>query len=202
MILKVGNKKREQMTRGIMIIIIINIFIYLVLNFFPQSKEYVLLIRNYKTAMLRPWTIISVFFSHENMVHLLFNMFILWVFGTRLEKATNLKTTLLVYFLSGIAGSLLCLMTNIFFIDLNEYMVGASAAVFGIVGMYTYLQPNVIIFGSKTKTWMVVLFIVTVLLGFNDNKTIDSSIAHLAGMIVGILMGVVYRYKYILNNKK
>jgi len=174
--------------KGTLAIILINIALFIVLITAPSLRENLLL--NHETSIIieKPWTLITVFLSHEVLIHLAFNMAIFFLFGSKLEKITNAKTVALVYFIAGLIGSITCLFTRLI-VQRTGLIAGASAAVFGIVGTFTALKPNAILLGSKAKQWTWVLIIFTVILAVLNPQTFDSAVAHVIGAIVGIICG-------------
>jgi membrane associated rhomboid family serine protease len=75
------------------------------------------------------YRIVTGGFLHANLIHVGFNMFILYRLGQALEPALGRGRFLLVYFVSLLGGSF-----GVLLIDPNQFTVGASGAVFGIMG--------------------------------------------------------------------
>ncbi|HKH23426.1 MAG TPA: rhomboid family intramembrane serine protease [Solirubrobacterales bacterium] len=74
------------------------------------------------------WRVITGGFLHAGFLHLLFNMYVLWVAGSILEPGIGTPRFLGIYFVSLIAGSLGALL-----LDPNAHTVGASGAIFGLM---------------------------------------------------------------------
>jgi membrane associated rhomboid family serine protease len=77
------------------------------------------------------WRILSSGFLHENLLHIGFNMYVLYVLGISLEPALGQFRFGVVYFVSLLAGSLGALL-----VSPHELTIGASGAVFGIMGAF------------------------------------------------------------------
>ncbi len=75
------------------------------------------------------YRIVTSGFLHADLLHLAFNMFMLWVLGSMLEPSMGKWPFLATYFMSLIAGSL-----GVLILDPNIVTVGASGAVFGLMG--------------------------------------------------------------------
>jgi membrane associated rhomboid family serine protease len=75
------------------------------------------------------WRVITGGFLHAGFLHLLFNMYVLWIAGSILEPGIGTPRFLGIYFVSLIAGSLGALI-----VDPNTITVGASGAIFGLMG--------------------------------------------------------------------
>jgi membrane associated rhomboid family serine protease len=182
------NKAAISIGKGTLAIILINIIMFIALNNVPNLRENLLLNHEISMTLEKPWTLITVFFSHEVIIHLVFNMGILFFFSSSLEKIANAKTVAVVYLIAGLMGSLSFLFIRLI-IQQTGFMAGASAAVFGIVGAFAALRPNAVLLGSKAKLWALVLIIFTVLLAVMNPQTLDSAVAHVIGVFVGIICG-------------
>jgi membrane associated rhomboid family serine protease len=75
------------------------------------------------------WRIVTGGFLHANLLHIFFNMYLLYLLGQMLEPALGSVRFTLIYFVSLLAGSLGALV-----VDPNSVTVGASGAVFGLMG--------------------------------------------------------------------
>lgn len=82
------------------------------------------------------WRLVTVMFLHGSIIHLAFNMFALYWLGSLVEQALGTGKFLLVYFASGIAGSAGALLLT----DPFQVTVGASGAIFGIMGALLILE--------------------------------------------------------------
>ena len=202
---KIVDKYTESIRvgRGTLFIIFINIVLFIALNTIPSLRGNLLM--NYEMSMIleKPWTLVTVFFSHEVYLHIILNMALLFFFGLELEKITNTKTVISVYLVAGLIGSLTFPLTRSM-IQPTGLIAGASAAVLGIVGAYATLRPNVVLLGSKAKLWVLSLFIFSMILPILNPQTLDSSVAHITGAIAGIIFGywIKTRKMKILNDSK
>src|SRR5258708_31784045 len=89
----------------------------------------------------RPWTLVTYMFLHGGFTHILFNMIGLYFFGPRVEARLGPRRFATLYFLSGVSGALLS-----FLIAPNAAIVGASAAIFGVILAYAQFWPPDLIF--------------------------------------------------------
>ncbi len=135
------------------------------------------------------WQIITTMFLHANFMHILVNMWGLYLFGTLI--APHLKTTrfLTMYFISGICGSLLWLAFNW---NSPAYVVGASGALFGVLIATAMLEPDrefiLLLFPvpMKTKTLVAIYAVVEILSAQSSTGNI-AHLAHVGGLIGGYL---------------
>ena len=194
---KIVEKYKESIYKrqGTLVIIFINIVLFIALNTIPSLGENLLL--NYEISMIleKPWTLITVFFSHENHLHILLNMLLFFFFGSKVEKITNAKTVVLVYLIAGVIGSLAFPFTSRFMIERTGLIAGASAAVLGIVAAFAAMRPNTIILKSKAKLWVFAALIFSIFSFILNPKTLDSDVAHMTGIFVGLISGYYFKNK-------
>ena len=107
------------------------------------------------------WRLITSGFIHASIIHLLFNMLMLWWFGTALETLLGRGRYLGLYFVSllgGAAGALLATQAN-------QLTVGASGAVFGILGAGVVLERRqIMVFGGGAISVVVLNLALTFLI--------------------------------------
>ena len=83
------------------------------------------------------WRLITAGFLHAGLVHLLFNAFALYVLGTMLEPAIGHLRFAIIYFVSLLAGSFGALL-----VEPDALTVGASGAIFGLMGAAVVVMRN------------------------------------------------------------
>lgn len=193
-------KKYFSNNTAILTIICINLIVFIAINAFPNLREILLLNADPKIMLEKPWTLFTVFFSHELLIHILLNMVLVSIFGTELYKETNAKVVYLVYILCGFIGSLSIFIYAPLIGYNGGLIAGASAAAFGIVATYVILQPNTMILGSKAKYWLIALFIVNAILTIRDPLVSVGGPAHAVGIIVGLLLGLLLKKKQVAKS--
>lgn len=103
------------------------------------------------------WRLLTAAFLHYGPIHLGMNMLALWWFGQPLEHALGRARFLMLYLVSGIAGSALALV-----ITPLAYTVGASGAIFGILGAALILERHgSMVFGGQALTLIVINLVFT-----------------------------------------
>ena len=149
-----------------------------------------------------PWTPISALFMHVDLEHLLYNMIALLIFGSILERRIGNQQFFALFFLSGIIGNLGYYLTAI---NPHIPVVGASGAIYGIVGTLAILEPFrlVYIYGLMPLPMIgaTILWTLGDIAGLFTPGTVAHG-AHLAGMIIGVLAGFVYRWEYRSHIKR
>ncbi len=148
------------------------------------------------------WTFLSSMFMHGGFFHLLINMLSLYFVGGLVEKLLGKKRYLSFYLIAGIVSSLLFVLVGYFFgMDLNSYAVGASGALFGLVGVLVFLTPDLPVYMMfipipiKMKYAAPGLLVVLWLISITANVPIGN-IAHFGGLIVGLVYGIYIRKKF------
>ncbi|HXV96188.1 MAG TPA: rhomboid family intramembrane serine protease [Gaiellaceae bacterium] len=124
------------------------------------------------------YRLITSAFLHASLIHLAFNMLMLWWFGQALEAAVGRARFLGIYLVSALAGSAGALLLSGEFVN----TVGASGAVFGILGAGLVLERRQIyVFGGGA------LFVVILNVVFTFAVSNISIGGHLGGLVGGIL---------------
>jgi membrane associated rhomboid family serine protease len=107
------------------------------------------------------WRLITSAFLHANLLHIAFNMLALWWFGAPVELFLGRWRFLLLYFVSGLAGSAGALLATP-----NAATVGASGAIFGILGAALVLErQRRYVLGGSALTIIVINLIFTFTVG-------------------------------------
>ena len=135
--------------------------------------------------LFRPWTIATYAFLHANMMHILFNMLMLFFFGPRLEERLGSRTFIWFYVLCAIGGALLS-----FAFSPNAAVVGASGAIFGVVIGFARYWPreDIYIWGIlPIQARMLALLMVasSLFAGFAGAQDGIAHFAHLGGLVTG-----------------
>lgn len=136
-------------------IIAINFLVFIIevvwVSINPDSVNYFALNASNILAGKYIWTLITHMFSHLSFFHIFVNMFSLFFIGSFVEKIIGRKRFIWFYLISGLfAGILSVLLAGFFGFGLGEKifgsynipMLGASGAIFGLVGLLAVLVPN------------------------------------------------------------
>jgi membrane associated rhomboid family serine protease len=147
-----------------------------------------------------PWQVFTSMFVHAGFGHFFVNMLVLFFMGSELERRVGGNRYLLIFFTSGLAGSLAYIvyayMTNPY-----VYAMGASAAIFGVLGALAIIAPEIRVFIfpfpipiSIRVAILLFAFYDLILLPFSY-KTGVAHISHLSGLLVGLYFGKTMRFK-------
>ena len=127
------------------------------------------------------WRLVTSGFLHVNVIHIAFNMYVLYRLGQLLEPVLGRVAFTLAYFVAMLGGGL-----GVMILSPDEYTVGASGAVFGLMGL------AVAVFRSRGINVMDTGLGATILLNLVITFTLSSYISvggHVGGLIVGFLAG-------------
>ena len=135
------------------------------------------------------WQPFTYLFFHGGIWHVLINMFVLWMFGSELERIWGKGHFLKFYFVTGAGAGL---VTMIFGLNSMTPIVGASGAVYGVLLAYGLTYPNrtVYLYGiiPIKSLWFVIGIGVIAFMSSFDNVSQISHLTHLSGMMIGYLM--------------
>ena len=135
------------------------------------------------------WQPVTYLFFHGGIWHVLINMFVLWMFGSELERLWGKQRFLKYYFITGIGSGV---MTSLFNLSSSTPVVGASGAVFGVLMAYGITYPNRTIYLYGIIPIRSMLFVIAVgLIAFVssfDGTSRISHITHLSGMVIGYII--------------
>ena len=135
------------------------------------------------------WQPVTYLFFHGGIWHVLINMFVLWMFGSELERLWGKNHFLKFYFITGIGSGLATMLVNVQSIT---PVVGASGAVYGVLLAYGLTYPNrtVYLYGiiPIKSLWFVLGIGFIAFMSSFDNMSQVSHVTHLSGMLIGYFM--------------
>jgi membrane associated rhomboid family serine protease len=121
------------------------------------------------------WLLITAGFLHGSIIHLLFNVYILWVLGSQLENIVGKPKFIIIYFVSLLGGSL----ASYLFSPFGSYSIGASGAIFGLMGAMLVVGRKRNLDISQITTLVVINVVIGFVLSGIDWR------AHLGGLAAG-----------------
>ncbi|MCS7117078.1 MAG: rhomboid family intramembrane serine protease [Nitrososphaerota archaeon] len=151
-------------------------------------------------ALHMPWMFLTSIFLHAGFSHLIFNMFALLIFGSYLERMVSSRTFITIFLISGILGNVGYMITAT---DPRIPAVGASGAIYGIMGALAILAPYLIIFiyGIIPVPIIVAAFLWALLDFFGLFLPTDVAHgAHLMGLFIGIISGLLIRLRRLFSS--
>ena len=182
------------------------VFIYQYLILPPESLGHI--ISTYALTPAAP-SVITVFtsmFMHGGLMHIIFNMWFLWIFGDNIESVLGHKRYVLFYLLCGVGAALAQIQINT---GSQIPMVGASGAIAGVLGAYLIRFPratvHVLVILIIFITFIRVPAMVVIGIWFISNLTaglgtlgIEETggtawFAHLGGFVSGVALNQVFK---------
>lgn len=197
--------------------LIVNIFVFLLMSLSgdSQSDETLLAFGAKYNSLIDAgewWRFVTPVFIHIGVVHLLFNMYGLWMLGPYVERLYGSARFVVFWMASGVAGVVASYLTvspsmddsslfgRFFFRSLDGPSAGASGALFGLIGV-------LFVFGIKFRhelpeefkrafgTGMLPTILINLFIGYAF-PFIDNS-AHIGGLLTGAALALVVPYKRI-----
>ncbi|HIA86682.1 MAG TPA: rhomboid family intramembrane serine protease [Candidatus Marinimicrobia bacterium] len=135
------------------------------------------------------WQPFTYLFFHGGIWHVLINMFVLWMFGSELEKFWGKKEFLRFFFITGIGSGLI---TILFSLSSTNPVVGASGAIYGVLLAYGLLFPNRLVYlyfliPIKVKYLVILIGAIAFFSSLNPGNSNISHLTHLSGMVIGFI---------------
>jgi membrane associated rhomboid family serine protease len=128
------------------------------------------------------WQLVTSMFTHVHVWHIGINMLVLWFLGPQLEAAVGRARFLALYFLSGLMGSAFVYWLTPEFTP----TVGASGAIFGLVGGLLVIAIKVGADYSQFLLWLGLSAVITIF-----GRGLISWQGHLGGLVGGVLVALV-----------
>lgn len=181
---KIFSPKKPVITYAL-IVLNIMVYLYMLLYDGDGSLSYNLANNYMSLRSGKYYTLITSMFLHADIIHIAFNMYALYILGPQVEKYYGKCKFLLIYFLSGILGNIFSCV----FMDSNVFSIGASGAIFGLLGSiayFTYYYRATL--QGLLRSQVVPVILLNLVVGLVI-PGIDVS-AHLGGLIGGILISM------------
>ena len=194
-----GERRSLRKSRAVLILVVINLFVFaveLMLGAGGTNEGIVLL----RLGALQPtlvlfgheyWRLVAALFLHAGVIHLLFNLFALYVLGPPFEKAIGSLRFVICYLGAGLCSTAGVIMLWRFgWIEYAE-VVGASGCIMGIVGAWAaflirdHRDPFV------RRRLANIAFIVVIQIVFDLTTPQISMAAHMCGLVGGFLIGLI-----------
>jgi membrane associated rhomboid family serine protease len=196
-------------------LILINILVFVLLNsinltlfLFSIDQEFVLangvsrltywlsLPADLSALAFKPWTLLTYMFVQEGILHLLFNMMVLYIGGQIFTNYLSEKKLLSTYIFGGLAGAFLFILSFNLFPAFSNHVanaiaLGSSASVLAIFVASATRVPNLplqlILFGRVPLKYIALAIIVLDVLNIR-NENAGGHIAHIGGALYGFFM--------------
>ena len=153
------------------------------------------------------WQFVTYMFLHGDPIHLFLNMFVLLIFGVMIENTLGRKKYLILFFVSGIASSIIYLLITVSLTPplllpavFSIPMLGASGAVFGVIAAYGILYPKqwIVMFPGIPMPAIVAVVVfagIEVFYGLTGLQPGVANWGHLGGLAVGAILILYWKKK-------
>jgi rhomboid family protein len=143
------------------------------------------------------WQLATYMFLHAGLLHILFNMLALWMFGTELERMWGTRYFLKYYFVSGIGAGVLTVLFSLlpfgFAQQLHQSIViGASGAVYALLLAYALYFPDrpiymYFVFPIPARVFVLIIGAIAFYSSLSETGGGIANATHLGGLAVGYL---------------
>ena len=183
-------------------IIIANFLVFLLSIFYPNE---IIGYLGFRPAYLsidqlpQLYTLFTSRFVHSGFLHILGNMFVFFFMGVAFEQRIGSKKFLAIYLITGVCGALTHSLLNL---NSTVALVGASGAIFGILGAFAYAYPRdevvmpvplgIMLIMRIKVIYATILFAIletiVVIFSVQDNT---AHFAHLGGLVSGVILAAI-----------
>jgi len=180
---------RPRFSGAVKGLIIINGLVFFIQLIAPRIDNFLGLVPIYIWRRYFVWQIFTYMFLHGGFLHLFFNMFVLWMFGSELESVWGRKEFLKFYFIAGIGAGIVYVIARY---NSSIPTIGASGAIYGLLLAFALTFPSryvylFFIIPIKAKYLVLVFGIIEFFAAFSGSQDNIAHFAHLGGILVGFL---------------
>ncbi|MCS5717448.1 rhomboid family intramembrane serine protease [Herbiconiux sp. CPCC 205763] len=133
-------------------------------------------------APFEPWRMITSVFTHGSILHVLLNMYTLFIFGSVLERMLGRWRYLALFLISGLGGSVAVVLLA----GPLTAVVGASGAIFGLMGAFFIINRHL----GGNSVQLLVLVAINLAYGFFVPGI--SWQAHVGGLVAGAIVALIF----------
>jgi len=169
-------------------LVIINVLLFIFFNTRFNYDIFLVLVQiNYNIIYeLEIYRLLTSMFVHADPIHLVSNMFALFIYGTFIETSYKRYQYLVIYFISGLMGSLFTLLL----FPPDVISLGASGAIFGLIGASIYL-----VIRQGERFFLILALIYLAFFVFSSFAPGINLWAHLFGLGSGLILGYLFKRK-------
>lgn len=129
------------------------------------------------------WRLLTSAFLHEGTLHILFNMYALYLFGPIVERALGVRRFIAAYLTMAIVASVFVYWLS----EPRGLTIGASGAVFGLFAMALVLLHK----AKQDVSFLLVMLVINAVISFQGNISWQG---HLGGFLAGLILGATFAY--------
>jgi membrane associated rhomboid family serine protease len=180
-------------TRAVKLLIIACVVTFLVQNIMGRAFTSAFGLTPSDVISGSVWQLATYIFLHDNILHILFNMIGLWMFGSELEEVWGTRQFTRFFFTCGIGAGITSLVVALLLggYHLSVTTIGASGAVYGILLAFGMLFPDRIIYWLilpiRAKYFVMILGGIAFFSSISASNSGVAHVAHLGGMLFGYI---------------
>jgi rhomboid family protein len=181
-------------TPAVKVLLIANIGMFVVTVFAPSVRLVLGLQPSSLIGSFAVWQLVTYMFVHADMMHILFNMLTLWMFGVELERLWGTAFFSRYYAVTGVGAGLCTVLVSLLPFGFSQQMyqavtIGASGAIYALLLAYALYFPHrqiiFIIFPLPARVFVLILGSISLLLSVSNPGGGVAHIAHLGGLAIG-----------------
>lgn len=187
---------------GVFLIVISNIMVFFIELLFPSSVYFLA----YNTQYPLSIQLLTGIFTHYNYMHILINMVVLLLVGLPLEVRIGTRRFIIIYLFTGILSEIIYYLV---YFGNESLLLGASGAIFGVMGALFRLYPDDeipmflgFIFMPRLKVKYAVFFyaVIEFLAVFTSYEDNIAHIVHISALLLGIIFSPLLSYRLVGNS--
>jgi membrane associated rhomboid family serine protease len=173
-----------------------NIGVFLGTTLFSSLLPYLGLVPELVIRAHWVWQPVTYMFVHGSIVHILFNMLALWMFGVELERLWGTRFFVKYYAITGIGAGLLTVAVSLLPFPSTSHVfientIGASGAIYALLVAFAIYYPDrpilmFLLFPIPAKYFVMIIGAISFLNSASVNSRV-AEITHLSGLIIGYL---------------
>lgn len=189
-------KWRDRKTAWVnCILIVLNILYFLYLEWAGSSEDTLFMLHHgamFPALVVEKkeyYRLLTSVFMHFGIHHITNNMLLLFILGDNMERALGSIKYLIFYLLCGIGANMVSMMAEL---QSSEQAVsaGASGAIFGVIGGLFYaVTINRGRLEDLSTKQLIIMIIFSLYFGFTSTGV--DNVAHVAGLMIGIVLAVI-----------
>jgi membrane associated rhomboid family serine protease len=174
-----------------------NVAIFLLTELQPSLRPMVGLVPQFVLERFFVWQLATYMFVHGGVLHILFNMLALWMFGTELERMWGTRNFLKFYAVTGIGAGVLTVLFSLLPFDALQQLygsivIGASGAIYGLLLAYALYFPNrpiylYFVFPVPARIFVIIIGALAFYASFAGSGGGIANATHLSGLLVAYL---------------
>ena len=174
-----------------------NVAVFFLQLFVPAITDTLGLVPFLAVRRLWVWQVVTYMFLHGGLIHILFNMLALWMFGTELERIWGTRYFLKFYFVTGIGAGMLTVLFSLLPFEASQQLyrsnvIGASGAIYGLLLAYGLYFPDrpiymYLLFPIRAKYFVIIMGVIAFYASLSNAGGGVANATHLGGLLVAYL---------------